>query len=67
MITNPRNFIKAQIIVLVNAILGILIAVGISINSNLQVAIIVAVNAALSVWVAWGDKYINPPPPPPEP
>jgi hypothetical protein len=46
------NALKAQIIVAINAVLGLVVAFGVSLTDAQQGAITVAANALLGVWVA---------------
>lgn len=50
-ISTMTNAVKAQIIILVNAILGLLTAFGVSLSDGQQTAITVAVNAVFALWI----------------
>lgn len=45
------NAVKAQIIVVINAILGLLTAFGVDLSDAQQGALLVVVNAVLGLWV----------------
>lgn len=50
-ILNMTNATKAQIIVLINAVLALLQAFGVDLTDEQQGAILVVVNALLGLWV----------------
>jgi hypothetical protein len=51
------NAVKAQIIVVINAIFALLTAFGIDLNDMQQGTILVLVNAILALWVAFTYQY----------
>ncbi len=55
-LNNLTNATKAQIIIFVNALLGLLVAFGVDFSDAQRVAITTTVNAGLSVWVGFTYK-----------
>jgi hypothetical protein len=51
------NAIKAQVIVLVNAVIGLLTAFGVDLTDKQQGALIVFVNAVFGLWVLLTYQY----------
>jgi hypothetical protein len=56
-----RNAVKAQVIVLLNSLLGLLVAFGVNLSDKQQLAVTVFVNAALGLWVLLTSKGSTPP------
>jgi len=52
-VLTTTNAVKAQIIVLVNAVMMLLLAFGVDLSDKQQGAIGAAVNAVLGLWVAF--------------
>ena len=55
-----RNAVKAQIIVVANSALALLLAFGVEVSDGQQLAIAGFVNACLSFWVLLTDKGASP-------
>jgi hypothetical protein len=51
------NAVKAQIIVLINAIFALLSAFGFDLSDKQQAAILVVINAIFALWVALTYKF----------
>jgi hypothetical protein len=51
------NAVKALIIVVINAVLGLLTSFGVNLSDKQQAAIIALVNAILGLWVALTYTY----------